>query len=79
MTDTIHETNTRKMNELLQARGAIGARLISVIQVAGSEYTLNLQTDDDRRIEVHFKSKAILNTQLEVKVPAAEKEGDCVG
>ena len=75
MTASLHETNTLKMNEYLQERGAIGARLLSMKQESDWVYILQLQTLDDRRITVTFRTELNMKTSstVEFKIPGDDE------
>ena len=76
MGQTDQEKLNLQLNASLQKHGAIGARLISMIQVNRNEYIIKLQTADDRRLEVVFTTKIHFEqkTQMEVKYTDANQE-----
>lgn len=71
MTTGPFEAKNLHMQACLQERGAIGARLISAEQIGKASFRLKLQTIDDRRVVVTFKTDVEITvvSNMEIKYP----------
>lgn len=76
----LDERNVHMAKHLIDS-GAIGARLLSAKQIGNAAFRLSLQTVDDRRIEVVFKTDVqyVIKSTMEIQQVNAGKNSGSTG